>query len=143
MKKMLFIAAVLAVTLWGCQRPNADQMMGHVVSRLEWSLGLDAAQKQKLGDLVQTVRQIIAQHKKEETGTRDEIGALLTAPTLDQAKLRALIDGRFASWSDSRSQDIDTVMPKLAAFLDSLRPDQKKKLQDLWSQWKSRIGGPA
>lgn len=141
MKKMLFIVAVLAVTLWGCQRPNADQMVNHVVSHLEWSLGLDTVQKQKLGDLVQTVRQVIAQHRKENSGAPDEIGALLAAPTLDQAKLRAMIDSRFAGWSDSRSQDLDTVMPKLAVFLDSLTPDQKKKLQDLWGQWRARMGG--
>ena len=137
MKKMLFLTAALAVVLTGCQRPSPDQMADRVVSHLRSTLSLDAAQNQKLTDLVQSVREILAKHQNENSGDRDEIGALLSAPTLDQTKLRALIDDRFGKLEAARPGDLDLVIPKLAAFLDSLKPDQKKKLKDSWDQWRS------
>jgi Spy/CpxP family protein refolding chaperone len=141
MKKLLFLTAALAAVLWGCQRPTPDQMVDHVVSHVRSALSLDAAQNQKLTDLVQAVRQIMAQHQTESAGDRDQIGALLTAPTLDQARLRTLIDNRFTQLEAGHSQDLDVVIPKLAVFLDSLTPDQKKKLQGLFEQFKGRMGG--
>jgi len=137
MKKLLILTAALAVVLAGCQRPSPDQMAERVVSHLGSTLSLDASQSQKLNDLVQSVREVIVKHQSENSGTRDELGALLSAPTLDQAKLRTLIDDRFGKLETSRPADLDLVIPKLAAFLDSLKPDQKKKLQEQWDRWRS------
>ena len=138
MKKILILTVALVLVLTGCQRPSPDQMADRVVSHLKSTLSLDTAQSQKLTDLVQTVRQIVDKHQGEFRGDRDELRTLLSAPTLDQARLRTLIDARFDKMEASRSSDVDLVVPKLAAFLDSLKPDQKKKLQESWDQWQSR-----
>ncbi len=143
MKKGLLLMAALAAlaaVLSGCQRPNPQWMVDHVVSHVQSTLSLDASQKQKLNDFVVTVRQVIAEHQKDSAGDRDQAMALLTAPTLDQARLKTLVENRFAQGDATRSQDLDLVIPKLAVFLDSLTPDQKKKLQGLLEQFKDRMG---
>jgi len=140
MKKLLLLTAALAAVLWGCQRPNPQWMIDRAVSHVESTLSLDASQKTKLNELVATVRQVFAEHQKESAGDRDQLMGLLTAPTLDQARFKTLVENRFTQGEATRSQDLDVVIPKLAAFLDSLKPEQKKKLQGLLEQFKDRMG---
>ena len=139
MKKLLLLTAALAAVLWGCQRPNPQWMIDRAVSHVESTLSLDASQKTKLNELVATVRQVFAEHQKESTGDREQMLGLLTAPTLDQVRFKTLVENRFAQGEATRSQDLDTVIPKLAVFLDSLNPDQKKKLKGLLEQFKDRM----
>jgi uncharacterized membrane protein len=114
-------------------------MVDRAVSHVESTLSLDASQKTKLKDLVATVRQVFAERQKESAGDRDQLMGLLTAPTLDQGQLKTLMENRFAQGEATRSQDLDVVIPKLAVFLDSLNPDQKKKLKGLLEQFQDRM----
>ncbi len=102
------------------------QMKTRFVDRAASHLDLDAAQKQRLQVLADTVQ---AQHQALRGGTdpRAELQALVAGPSFDRAKALALLQDKTAA---VQSQG-PAVVTALADFWDGLNAQQQQKLRDM------------
>jgi Spy/CpxP family protein refolding chaperone len=139
--KRLLLCFAASLVLVSCQNMGPDRFVHHISEMVQNELQLTPDQKSKWNDLVTTVKTVIQAHQKAEADQSKQIEALIQAPKLDQAAMRSALDERFASGANLRSADLDQIMPVLAAFLDSLTPDQKAKLIKKHQQMVSVMAG--
>ena len=98
--------------------------------RIKGQLNLTDAQNAKLQDLVAAAKDLFQKHAEAQDPFRTQVEALISAPTLDTDQVRSLIHDREGAFKKDFDAALDTLLPKLAAFTDSLTPDQKKKVVD-------------
>lgn len=150
MKSSLRISLVLvsfvtlAGLLTGCQPhpPKPGQMIDMAAGHIKGQLNLTDAQNAKLQDLVAAAKDLAQKHSEAEDPVRAQAEALILAPTLDTDQVRTLIHDREVAFQKDFDVALDTLLPKLAAFTDSLTPDQKKKvvefLDKMGQRWDKR-----
>lgn len=105
------------------------QMKERFVDRAAGHLNLDAAQKQRLQVLADTVQ---AQHRALRGGTdpRAEVQGLVAGASFDRAKALALLQDKTAA---VQSQG-PAVVNALADFWDGLNAEQQQKLRDMMNR---------
>ena len=139
--KRLLICLVASLALVSCQNMRPEGFVRHISEMVDKELQLTPDQKSKWNDLVTTVQTIIQTHQKADADQSKQLEALIQAPKLDQAAMRSALDQRFAAGASLRGADLDQIMPVLAAFLDSLTPEQKAKLVKKHQQMVSAMSG--
>jgi uncharacterized membrane protein len=102
-----------------------------MIERMGDKLELDADQHTKLTALVGEMHALRQDLRASRDDDRDEILALLAAPTLDQQRLIAMVNAK-TSIIEARTP---AVASAVATFSDSLNADQKAELQD-WLEWR-------
>ena len=116
---------------------DAAKWRERVIERAGKELQLDAAQKQRLGALFDTMREQRNAFVGGTTNPRAELLALVSTEHFDKAKAQALIDEKTNA---IRAKSPDTINA-LAGFYDSLNPEQQHKLRDFMSKgrhgWRS------
>lgn len=127
---VLVSLVALAAFLTSCQPhpPKPGQMIDMAARHIKAELSLNDAQNAKLQDLAAAAKDLMQKHAEAQDPIRAQMEALLSAPTLDTDQVRALIHDREAAFQKDFDAALDTLLPKLAAFTDSLTPDQKKKV---------------
>ncbi|MCB1756904.1 MAG: periplasmic heavy metal sensor [Gammaproteobacteria bacterium] len=129
LKSLLLAASIAAVAVTGlsaCGWRHHDEnaMAERISSRVTRKLDLDDSQQANLDSLiaqVQTSRKIISADRE---GNKTLLITLLQADTLDQQSLLELISGKTAAVDNQAP----AVVEALAAFTDSLSPQQREKL---------------
>ena len=105
---------------------DAAKWRERVMERAGKELQLDAAQKQRLGTLFDTMREQRNAFVGSTTNPRAELLALVSTEHFDKAKAQALIDEKTNA---IRAKSPDTITA-LAGFYDSLNVEQQQKLRD-------------
>ena len=118
---------------WNASSADATKMRERMLERAGKELNLDAAQKQRLATLADTLRdQRVA--LMGSTDPRADFQALLAGPTLDRGKAQTLVDTKTAA-IQAKSP---AVIAAAGDFFDSLRPDQQQQVRDFLAK---RHGG--
>ncbi len=123
------------MTQWSTE--DAAKWRERVVERAGKELQLDAAQKQRLGALFDTMREQRNAFVGSTTNPRAELLALVSTDHFDKAKAQALIEEKTNTIRANSPQAITAM----AEFYDSLNPDQQQKLRDFMTKgrhgWRS------
>lgn len=143
MKTNLIRAAVGLAVLTGvlgtsaCHRHHtpaerADWMTGKIAKHLD----LDEQQKAKLGAVKDEVLAARAESKKEHQAIMEAVIAQVQSDRLDQAKLAQLIEQHQAE----QTRMMQRVLPKVADWHATLRPEQKAEAVEHIRRWMERHG---
>ena len=133
-------ALVLAGALVGagCHRhytpaERADWMTGKIAKELK----LDEQQKAKLAVVKEELLAARAESKKERRAMMDEVIAQVQSDRLDQAKVTQLFEQHQAG----QTRMMQRVLPKVADWHASLRPEQKAEAVEHLRKWIERHEG--
>lgn len=133
-------ALVLAGALVGagCHRPytpaeRADWMTGKIAKELK----LDEQQKAKLAVVKDELLAARSESKKERRAMMDEVIAQVQSDRLDQAKVTQLFEQHQAG----QTRMMQRVLPKVADWHASLRPEQKAEAVEHLRKWIERHEG--
>lgn len=121
----------------GCHRHHtpterADWMTGKIAKHLD----LDEQQKAKLAAVKDEAMAVRAESEKERKATMEEVIAQVQSDRLDQAKLARLFDQHQAG----QTRLMQRVLPKLAEWHATLRPEQKAEAVEHLRKWMDRYG---
>lgn len=105
-----------------------------LVKKTNHELKLSEAQLGKLNALKDELLAAHREYRKRHGDTRKAVDELLSQPTLDQARVLAIIKERTREVDDKAPQ----VVSAFADFYDSLNPTQQKKLHDDIDSWMKR-----
>ena len=97
-----------------------------IVKEISNELKLNDTQLAKLNALKDELLSVRSDYRKKHGDTRQAVGELLSQPTLDQARVLAMIKDRTQEVNNKAPQ----VVTAFAAFYDSLTPEQQKDLHD-------------
>ncbi len=104
----------------------SGMIMGRMTERVSSELDLTATQKGNLDALVKEITAIRSEAISHRDERKAELLSLLDSPTLDQARVLNLVT--------EKAQKVETVAPEIiaaiAAFTDSLTPEQKTHLHE-------------
>ncbi|MCX5804919.1 MAG: Spy/CpxP family protein refolding chaperone [Proteobacteria bacterium] len=117
---LLMCVAFLA----GCQRPTPERMVDRITEKLKSKLELNAAQQEQLDGIKEELKKKMAEMKKNHASKKEEFLTLLQSDTIDQEKLKKMINEKKARMDEFSSLMID----KLVKFHSTLSPEQKEKL---------------
>jgi len=101
---------------------KAEFMTGKITKKLE----LNTSQQQNLQSLSETVLQIMKDVRSNRVDHIDTVQAMLSEPTLDQAKALEMVRQK----TDMINTRAPAVIASVASFLDSLDSDQKELLRE-------------
>lgn len=145
MRSFLLVSALALVGLLvGCQPhpPKPGEMIDRAADRVKSELSLTDGQQAKFQDLVGALKELVAKRQPTPDSVRTQVDQLILAPALDTDQVRALIHDREATFQKDFDAALDALLPKLAAFTDSLTADQKKKVVDfldtMGKHWQER-----
>jgi Spy/CpxP family protein refolding chaperone len=132
---LAILAAVLGAS--ACHRHHtpaerAEWMTGKVAKRLN----LDDQQKTKLAAVKDEVLAARAESQKEHRAIMEEVIAQVQSDRLDQAKLAQLIE----QYQAGRTRMMQRVLPKVAEWHATLRPEQKAEAVEHIRRWMERHG---
>lgn len=153
-KKTLFAllgASLLAGSLSACSSGHGwrhgemdgqrmTEMRGKALERVGSKLALDAAQKQKLEQLADTLQ---AQRKAflgDAAKPREALQALVAGATFDRAGAQALVEAKVRAVQAGSPE----VIAAMGDFYDSLRPEQQNQVREMMAKrrgWMGRRGG--
>ncbi|MGA6827503.1 Spy/CpxP family protein refolding chaperone [Nitrospira sp. NS4] len=130
---ILVIAGALAAA--ACHRHHtpaerADWMTGKIAKELK----LDEQQKAKLAAVRDEVLAARAESKKERRAMMEEVIAQVQSERLDQAKVSQLFEQHQAG----QTRMLTRVLPKVAEWHASLRPEQKAEAVEHLRKWIER-----
>ncbi len=114
---------------WGGAQVSAEdaaKWRGRLLERAGKELQLDDAQKQKLGLVFDRMREQRNALVGSTPNPRAELRALVDGERFDKARAQALVDEKTNALRAGSPQTIDA----LAAFYDSLKPEQQSKLRE-------------
>jgi protein CpxP len=111
---------------WQVSEEDSAKFKAKMVERVGKELELDAAQKERLGVLADTLRAQRVALVGTTINPRAEMQALVTGPTFDSARAQSLINAKTAALQVKSPE----VVAALAAFYDSLNPAQQQKVRD-------------
>ncbi len=103
---------------------------GHFIERLRDQLNLTAEQEAQLDTALGKMREVRRATRRQRRETRTDMLALLESPALDQEKALELV----ASNVRTMEQRAPEVIAAIATFTDSLTPEQKRQVSDLFAQ---------
>jgi len=132
---MLVIAGTLVGA--GCHRQHtpserADWMTGKIAKHLD----LDEQQKAKLAAVKDEMMAARAESQKERKATMEEVIAQVQSDRLDQAKLTRLFEQHQAG----QTRLMQRVLPKVAEWHATLRPEQRAEAVEHLRKWMERHG---
>ncbi|MEJ2553381.1 MAG: Spy/CpxP family protein refolding chaperone [Gammaproteobacteria bacterium] len=138
----LVVIAVLGVGIFGamagCARHFAhktpQERAEWLVKKINDELKLNNAQLGNLNALKDELLAVRSDYRKRDSNTRKTVDELLSQPTLDQARVLAMVRERTRDVNDKAPQ----VVAAFAKFYDSLTPQQQKKLHDDINEWMKR-----
>jgi periplasmic protein CpxP/Spy len=109
----------------GMNEADSAQMRGRMVERAAKELSLDAAQKQQLTALADTLH---AQRQTLMAGTepRSALKGLIAGPQFDAARAQALVGEK----TEALRTGSPAVIAAAASFFDGLRPEQQQKVRE-------------
>lgn len=127
-----------AFTAAACHRHHtpaerADWMAGKIARELK----LDEQQKAKLAAVKDEVLAARAESKKERRAMMDEVITQVQNERLDQAKITQLFEQHQAG----QTRMLTRVLPKVAEWHASLRPEQKAEAVEHLRKWIERHEG--
>lgn len=136
--KRIVKLVVVAVALVGVIGVSACHRHHTPAERAEWMTGkiakhlnLDDQQKVKLEAVKDEVLAARAESQKEHRGIMEEVIAQVQSEWLDQAKLAQLIEQHPAG----QTRMMQRVLPKVAEWYASLRPEQKAEAVGHIRRW--------
>lgn len=106
------------------------EMRGKALERVGSKLALDAAQKQKLEQLADTLQ---AQRKAfvgDTANPREALQALVAGPSFDRAGAQALVEAKVRAVQAGSPQ----VIAAMGDFYDSLRPEQQGQVREMMAK---------
>jgi len=113
-----------SMSQWSAE--DAAKWRERIVERAGKELQLDAAQKQRLGTVFDTMREQRNALVGSTSNPRAEMLALVSGERFDKARAQALIDEKTSAVRAGSPGTIDA----LADFYDSLKPEQQAKLRE-------------
>jgi len=109
---------------YGWHGDHSERIAAWVERRLE----LDSAQSEQLQQLIDKFRAMRTEWRDQRGDTLLQVRDLIAAPTLDQAQVLALIEGKAEQAKAQAPEMVATV----AAFADSLSAAQKQEVLDMF-----------
>jgi len=107
-----------------------------MVNRLAWAVDASSEQKQKLRDIAQRAADDLRPLREKRQESRKQLREVLTAPTIDRAKLEALrADGIKAADEASRR-----IVSAVADAAEVLTPEQRAQLAQRLERFRQRGG---
>jgi Spy/CpxP family protein refolding chaperone len=106
-----------------CRNGGIQWVQERISSRLE----LNQTQEQKLSALGDTLMGLRSQWMETRDQRRNELTALLDAPSLDRERATSLLEGWHRNWAE-RGPELVTAF---ADFSDSLSTEQREQLREL------------
>lgn len=97
-----------------------------MIERVSSELELDAAQRERLVQLGERLREQRRALVGTTTEPRAELQALVSGPTFDRTRAQAILDEK----TGAIQAKAPAVLDATAAFFDTLRPEQQQKLRD-------------
>jgi len=124
----LGLVATVGAGLVACGHHNNDpaSRADYVVSKLDRRLDLDENQHQQLLHLKDVVLEAIGDVDARRAEKQRNLDELLSQPTLDQARVLALVEQHTAEVNSKAPQ----IVTALAGFYDSLNPEQQTELKE-------------
>jgi hypothetical protein len=141
MKHMLWGALLIPLLVAGCQNDRPEKLLERAVHRIHGELNLNADQDQKLRVLADAVGAQVGAQRDAAGAEAPAWDRLLEASTFAVADAEGLANARWNRLAAGREEALKTILPPLGAFLDSLNPGQKKKLNELRHRWMGAAGG--
>jgi Spy/CpxP family protein refolding chaperone len=130
----LLLAVIGTGSLMACHR-SPEERVEHIGNRIASKLDFNEQQKALLQDITSEIKNDMKEMKASREGKFSEIEALLMAPTLDKAKIKAHIRER----QELQASKVDKYLEKVAALHATLSPEQKKemlqKIQSFKGHW--------
>lgn len=111
---------------WQVSEEDSAKFKNKMVERVAKELDLDAAQKQKLGELADALRAQRVALVGTTANPRAELQALVSGPTFDRARAQSMVDSKTAALQGKSPE----VIAALGAFYDGLNPAQQQKVRD-------------
>lgn len=118
------ILLICVAFLSGCRHPSPEGMVDRVTEKLKSKLDLNAAQQEQLDGIKEELTKKMAEMKKNHASKKEEFLSLLQSDTIDQARLKTMVNERKARMDEFSSLMID----KLVKFHSTLSPEQKERL---------------
>lgn len=118
---------------WGGTQLSAEdaaKWRERLLERAGKELQLDDTQKQRLGTVFDKMREQRAALVGSTGSPRAELSALVSGDRFDKARALALVDEKTNVMRSASPQTIDA----LAAFYDSLKPEQQQKLREFMNK---------
>jgi len=124
-----------SMSQWSAE--DAAKWRERIVDRAGKELQLDAAQKQRLGTVFDTMREQRNALVGSTSNPRAEMLALVSGDRFDKARAQALVDEKTGA---IRARSPETIAA-MAEFYDALKPEQQQKLRDYMAKgghgWRS------
>jgi Spy/CpxP family protein refolding chaperone len=146
LKISLITLAVLAVVVgvgaaWAKHRGYCAEggHLSYMSDRLSRRLDLDEVQRTELQRFADTLRGLRGDWREGRGAMREEVQALLAAPTLDRDRAMDLL----AEWRARADERKRLVVDGFADFSDSLTPDQRERLAGIIGERMDRRFGRA
>lgn len=121
---------LLAVTLTACgfhrHHDDPEKRLNWMVEEVSEELKLNDLQRSKLAVVKGELAAIATQLRNERESVHSTVDELLSQPTLDQARLTALITQK-TTFINERTPALVTA---LAGFYDSLAPEQQARIRE-------------
>jgi len=113
--------------------------LNRVTALVARKLDLNDEQNQRLQGLAETLRKLRRDWTEHRNEHADEIGRLLTAPTLDRNRVMGMLtEGR-----EALAEHSEEVIGAFADFSDSLQPDQRVQLAEFIAKRMQHRWGPS
>ena len=119
------IAVAIGVSGFAMAKHHGD-MGGYMMYKLEKKLDLNESQMTNL----KAIKEYMQAKRKEHHAQMDyktEIKAMLTQPSLDQAKIIGMMEDKM----QQMRRNAPEMVSKVAAFTDSLTPEQRAELVEM------------
>ena len=121
----------------GCHRHHTpSERVDWMTSKIAKHLDLDDQQKAKLAVVKDEVMAARAESQQEHRAIMEEVLAQVQSDRLDQAKLTQLMDRHQAE----QKRLVQRVLPKVAEWHATLRPEQKAEAVEHLRKWMERYG---
>ena len=118
---------------------SMTEMRGKMLERVGSKLALDAAQKQKLEVLANTLHAQRKAFMGDAAQPRDALKALVAGDKFDRAGAQTLVDVKVRAVQTGSPE----VIAAMGDFYDSLKPDQQAQVREMMNQrrgWMRRRG---
>ncbi|MDH3688138.1 MAG: Spy/CpxP family protein refolding chaperone [Gammaproteobacteria bacterium] len=102
----------------------------YMIERVSERLDLTADQDVKLDNLLNEMRRMRRESVSNRKESMEQVQDLFSAPVLDQQAALEL----FNSKVDSMTQRVPIIIGAIAAFTDSLTPEQKEQAREMMEQ---------
>jgi len=134
----VILAGVVALSLSACHRHRtATERADRLVNKITKELDLNEQQQAKLAAVREAFLSARSQGRPEHEAMFNDALAMVQSDQLDQAKLAQLLDRHHAA----QKLQAAAVIPKLAEFHASLRPDQRAKAAEQLKRFRERMHG--